>query len=36
MLKVSGPSGDGPLPPPRIVVVLNWFEELKAKAPTKR
>jgi hypothetical protein len=36
MLKVSGPSGDGPLPPPRIVVVLNWFEELKAKVPTKR
>jgi hypothetical protein len=36
MLKVSGPSGDRPLSPPRIVVVLNWFGELKAKVPATR
>jgi hypothetical protein len=36
MLKGSGPSGDGPRSTARIVVVLNWFEELKTKVPTKR
>jgi len=28
--------GSGPVSPARIVVVLNWFEELKAKVPAKR
>ncbi len=32
LLKAGGPEGDAP--PPSIVLVLNWFEELKRLVPS--
>jgi hypothetical protein len=35
---VSGPENDAPSPPvvgSEIRIVLNWFEELKQRVPTK-
>ena len=32
----SGESGDTEPATPRIIVILNWFEELKERVPTGR
>jgi serine/threonine-protein kinase len=35
LMKLGGAAGDGDTPPPQIVVVTNWVEELKRRVPTK-
>ena len=36
MVKPSGTRADDTAAPPEVVLVLNWFEELKARVPTDR
>ncbi len=35
MIKEARPAGDAP-PPPQLVIVQNWTEELKRLVPTTR
>jgi hypothetical protein len=34
-MKLGGAAADGDTPPPQIVVVTNWVEELKRRVPTQ-